>query len=624
MIPFWRAALLAALLAWLALPVAIVQAHAELINSNPAQGQTVAKFPTTIQLDFTEEADPASARATLFNASGEIVATGKVRGSPNSKLTLFVDLPSQPDGVYSLGWYVISVVDGHDTSGTLSFSVGLSSPKASLLPPPGSPDPAADLPSAGNLIFRGLAYMATALALGGAAFAALVWRPGYQIVTRAGGSNQSSTSDEAATLDERATGLFKALILFGSIGVIFSMMGVLIGQATQINPADTAPVWQTLLNNFGHHEGQFVWIRLLVLPLMAVLSTLLPPAGRGPARPWWEIVGLGLILELTYSLTGHDAALGSPFPVIGDWLHFTAMSFWLGGLVPLGILLLHPYFHSPSGAGRSEGAEVASGPAGAADSSATVELLECAGQHFSRMALIAVIVLGLSGIYSALLQVRTLPALVDTRYGQAILVKSGLVLALVGLGALNQRGILPRIARRGGQALHWLGQSVRVEIVLGGLALLAAGGLVSLAPAYQALQADQRIGLHEHWSGDGVSMDFRVAPVQVGDNEFAVDIVDRRPGADTVTGTTLLRIQASDESTGQVQVEARLTASHRYTARGSYLSKMTAWDVLVIWRKKGFDDVTHVFTVDLVKWAEQTGHKANPVPADPASLNGGQ
>jgi copper transport protein len=617
-----RALALLVILIWLALPAGTALAHAQLVSSIPAAGQALPRFPSSFQLDFSEAVDLASARANLINASGEIVTAGKIRIGPFSNRTLYVDLPAQPDGVYSLSWSVNSAVDGHETSGSIGFSVGANTPRASLLPPPGAPDPAADLPPAAELILRGLAYMTTALALGAAAFAMLVWRPAYQVVQQpvtpgdAAGAVKSGELGEETSLnqrlDERVTGLLKGLILAGSIGVIFSMAAVLIWQSLQITADQSTPVWQTLLNNFGHHEGQFFWIRLLALPLMAVLSTLLPPAGRGATRPWWEIVGLGLIVELTYSLSGHNATLDSPFPIVSDWLHFTAMSFWIGGLVPLGAVLLHRRFRIQATDSMQP-----------SDSNESVALLNRVSHRFSRVALTCVIILGLSGLTEALLQVRTLPALLGTRYGQTILLKSGLFALLIGLGALNQLGILPHIARRGGQALRRLGQSVRVEIILGGLVLLAAGGLVSLAPAYQALQADQRTGLHERWQGDGVSMDFRVAPVQVGDNEFGVDIIDSRSGADKVTGTALLRIQAADGSTGQTQVEAKLATSHRYTARGSYLSKMSAWEVQVIWRKSGFDDVTHVFPVDLVSWAEQTGQKVNPVPPNPASIDDG-
>ena len=171
--------LLGGLLAWLALPVVPVQAHAQLLSSNPAPGQVLDSFPGVAELSFSETLDMRTARAQLHNASGELIAEGKLRLDPAKPRTLLVDLPKQPDGVYSLDWRVVSAVDGHDTSGTIAFSVGLSSPKASLLAPPGTPDPAADLPPGAEVILRGLAYGCIALLLGSALFAVLVWRPAY-------------------------------------------------------------------------------------------------------------------------------------------------------------------------------------------------------------------------------------------------------------------------------------------------------------------------------------------------------------------------------------------------------------------------------------------------------------
>ena len=171
--------LLGGLLAWLALPIVPVQAHAQLLSSNPAPGQVLDSFPGVAELSFSETLDMRTARAQLHNASGELIAEGKLRLDPAKPRTLLVDLPKQPDGVYSLDWRVVSAVDGHDTSGTIAFSVGLSSPKASLLAPPGTPDPAADLPPGAEVILRGLAYGCIALLLGSALFAVLVWRPAY-------------------------------------------------------------------------------------------------------------------------------------------------------------------------------------------------------------------------------------------------------------------------------------------------------------------------------------------------------------------------------------------------------------------------------------------------------------
>jgi putative copper export protein len=59
--------------------------------------------------------------------------------------------------------------------------------------------------------------------------------------------------------------------------------------------------------------------------------------------------------------------------------------------------------------------------------------------RFSRMASIVVAVLVMSGIVQAVALVGSVPALYETAYGRLVLVKVGLLLALLSLGAYNQR-----------------------------------------------------------------------------------------------------------------------------------------------------------------------------------------
>jgi putative copper export protein len=73
-------------------------------------------------------------------------------------------------------------------------------------------------------------------------------------------------------------------------------------------------------------------------------------------------------------------------------------------------------------------------------------LAEVVGR-FSRMASIVVAVLVLSGIVQAVALVGSVPALYETACGRLVLVKIGLLLALLSLGAYNQRRSLPRLRR---------------------------------------------------------------------------------------------------------------------------------------------------------------------------------
>lgn len=606
-----RAGLLAALLVWLIVPPGPVQAHANLISSNPSAGQALPRFPTQAQFQFSEAVNPANPRLTLYNSSGLAVAQGTAERSPADPSVLDVTFPALPDGVYSIAWQVQSAMDGHITSGTVAFSVGLNTPKASLLPPPGTPDPARDLPYAAEVAWRWLGYLAASLAAGAALFGVSIWRPAYRATRRASGP--------LTQWDTRLGTWLRGLVLAGAGGIAFSLVGVASEAATRTGGPQALPyltrAWQAL----AHNGPAILAVQAIVLLGMVILAMRMDSPGEGSTARWWGIVALGGAILATFSLASHDSStpitLASPTTMTGDlsplvlvdWLHLAGMAAWTGGLLPLSLLL--GWQRGPSGADLGETAARAA-------------------RRFSRMALISVAVIGASGLVSALVQIQTLEALTATRYGQAVLLKSALFAALIGLGALNQFRLLPRLpAPR--SALRLL-QNVRVEYALALGVLLAAGGLMSLPPGRQALAADYRQGSHEVYSEGGVRLDFRVAPAQVGDNELGVDASDARPGAGAVQPTVLLRIQSEDSSStqAQTQVEARPDSpgrwdSGRWTARGSYFSQMGVWDVEVIWRKPGFDDVTHVFSVDLAKIAAGRGEKVNPAPADAASIAAG-
>jgi copper transport protein len=152
------------------------------------------------------------------------------------------------------------------------------------------------------------------------------------------------------------------------------------------------------------------------------------------------LVGLGSVLLLTYSLSGHNAATGDAVAVFIDWLHVTAMSVWIGGLLPLMILLL--------------------GQRKWKDENVT-ERITLVSHHFSDLALMAVILLGISGLFSALVQVRTLDALLNTRYGQTLLLKTALFALLIAFGAVNRLFLLPARRARRSARFNGLGEACR-------------------------------------------------------------------------------------------------------------------------------------------------------------------
>jgi copper transport protein len=126
---------------------------------------------------------------------------------------------------------------------------------------------------------------------------------------------------------------------------------------------------------------------------------------------------------LVPGLSGH-AAQTSPrgLSVALDWLHLVAGSVWLGGLI--GLLVL--WWSLPA--------------------TRRVAGLMVSVPRFSNTAFVAVVALIGSGIGASLIHLPTLSSLWQTSYGQALLVKIGLLCAALLLAQVNLLRTRPRLA----------------------------------------------------------------------------------------------------------------------------------------------------------------------------------
>jgi copper transport protein len=191
----------------------------------------------------------------------------------------------------------------------------------------------------------------------------------------------------------------------------------------------------SLSTRFGH--------ALVVRIVLAVAFALLMAAALRRREPWAlggaAACAVGLVLTWTltdHSRTGVQTWLGVP----AGSLHLLAMALWFGGLVML--LLARP------------GREVVA--------------------RFSRLAVACWVALGVTGVYLAWRQVGVLNALPHTDFGKLLLVKTGVVLAILGLAYFSRQAV-----QRGGDVFG----TVAGEACLGVAVLAVTATLVNTAPA---------------------------------------------------------------------------------------------------------------------------------------------
>jgi copper transport protein len=186
---------------------------------------------------------------------------------------------------------------------------------------------------------------------------------------------------------------------------------------------------------------------MVAVAIVAAIGALL--AAVAAVYPWLErpAFATALLLLPGPSLAGHALDRGrSALEVAADVVHVAAASVWLGGLVALALS-----FHAPG------------------DRTATL-------RRFSNVALVSVAVLGITGVVRALSELHSVSQLWTTGYGRALLVKTGLLAALVALGWFNRYRLLPR------RQVDRVRQNVGAELLLFAGLVVAVALLTDLRP----------------------------------------------------------------------------------------------------------------------------------------------
>ena len=197
-------------------------------------------------------------------------------------------------------------------------------------------------------------------------------------------------------------------------GLLWFWLEVASMSELSLKNALSAAAWRAVLceTRFGR-----VWqLRFGVIVAAFPLIWLCRAQVRARRAPILILCLLSIVFLASLAMISHAAAASiQPLGLLGDMLHLCAVGGWIGGLVPLVILLV-----------RSGG------------SLALGEIVAAALQRFSTLSLFCVGVLVVSGISNSWLLVGSIHALFTTPYGRLLVFKLTLVAILIGLGARNR------------------------------------------------------------------------------------------------------------------------------------------------------------------------------------------
>ncbi|MFJ8592114.1 copper resistance protein CopC [Streptomyces sp. NPDC093598] len=372
-------------------------AHAAVTGSDPGQGAVVDKAPARISLTFSEQVALSDDSLRVLDPEGKRVDTGKPANV--SGTTYAVPLHSGlPDGTYTVAYQVVSA-DSHPVAGAYTFSIG--APSKTSVSVSGQ---SADDGVVGWLYGFGryVSYAGFIVMTGGAAFVLACWRRGSGVrpVQRFVVSGWVALT--AATL---------ALLL---------LRGSFTGSGKVADVFDLSLLGQVLQTK----TGAALVSRLLLLAAAALFIAVLFGAydKREDAQEKRDLTfGLsigGVVvaagLAASWAMSEHASVglqAGIAMPV--DVLHLLAVAAWLGGLGALLIALYRAPADTPVDAP--------------------------AVHRFSRLAFSSVLALIATGTYQSWRQLGSWSAFTDTRYGQLLLAKIGLVVVLVGVAWISRR-----------------------------------------------------------------------------------------------------------------------------------------------------------------------------------------
>ena len=304
-------------------PTGRVPADSNLVRSDPENGAVLDKSPAQVTLEFSEAPDPAFSTYQIIDATTQQPLPITVTVDASQAETVRLMFPPLKTGVYSAQWKVRSTVDGHIITSSITFSVGQPQTPLSLLPAPGAPDPATALPAWVEVYIRWLAYASLALGLGSFSFAVLVWRPALR---KAG--SPGSAADVAGDLFVKTSlvGLV-ALTVFSAASLVYQAAQLGVGLSNNLVPLLLS---QTSLLLLG---------RILLAIFLIVWALRLPSPSTGSPGKWWGALALGVAVLSTFSLQSHLAATGSILNIFNETLHLGSMVAWMGGLVPLFLVI---------------------------------------------------------------------------------------------------------------------------------------------------------------------------------------------------------------------------------------------------------------------------------------------
>jgi putative copper export protein/methionine-rich copper-binding protein CopC len=469
-------------------------AHSLPVTENPAPNSIIPKgvpLPSSLTVDFSERPSPSVSTIQVLNSNNEPVSNGdfKIIGDHDREAMTTLDTKKLTDGVYTVSWRTQSLDDGHIARGSYVFGIGNVGPAAITASASSSKASIQMQSVTSNLdgLIKWPIIVSQAAIVGGIFSHLFLWenfgskirlgtkvrlfgyRFGYDktslqwlrrfaiilvgcsvaIIAASSASLFLQITELSTHNDIHGYSLIFRSIIFGPSGIgwlIRSIMSlIVIGCSTTYYYALKTKALATVSTNsnvvgydLGTSDAEQEKNRSNMPRLMSSSSFL------------FIALIAGSVSIFGNSLTSHNAGVQF-FPSVSvslDWLHFMAVSIWIGGLFYISTILFAAIKSRVVAATITETntatAEMRTkAPLDINENtvkrrSITLYYLALLLPRFSFLATISLGVIGVSGLYMAWMHLHTFNSLFNTAYGNILIIKLSAALPLVLLGAYHQ------------------------------------------------------------------------------------------------------------------------------------------------------------------------------------------
>ena len=565
-------------------------------------------FPANVTIIFSERPDPKVSYIHITDSEGNRIDDGdfEITGENDRQATVLLDKNKVNDGVYSISWLTLSKDDGHISKGTYVVGVGamtdLSQNREYIVEHQETLTPVI-------AIIKTPIIISQVCILGFVICDLIIWRG----VPRTGMRN---------AIHELTLARFSKLIILSAVAITAAATILLFVQAYDITESGADYIKNLVSLLYGTSSGS-VWITrivcsavvLLVIYLYSGQNTAALKAGqlREIANRKKNTVLLSFLVVATLasiatnSIVSHSASIPSApqLAIISDFIHFSSVALWVGGLVYLSYVIFPKLNHiSYNVAGKAE--QIVPQP----DSITLLTL-----SRFSTAASVSLGVIGITGLYLAWIHINSIEDLLYSDYGKVLIIKLSIALPVLLLGAYHQfwiRRVFNNLLLSGrdkqvenynrivsDKVLSSIKLTIKFEAILAICILCAAAFLtVTPLPTYQ-IEASTENPSHENTLSQsksvqdlvnqGIPMTLTITPFHVGFNNFTVSIPEASQNSSQISNV-FAEFKKSDGSLGPIIAKLQKINPGVYSTTGGYLSQPGQWNMkITVQRMSAYD-----------------------------------